>query len=90
MVGNSCYENYEIEDEPTLIYAIYNTNHLNDEVEIIEEDEKTEEIEELEYCEIDDDTLGGLVKSINELNKEFVTAINGLSKAVKGLKGKSE
>ena len=38
-VGLGCYENYEIE-EPTLIYAIGNTGHLNDEIEIIEEDKK--------------------------------------------------
>jgi NTP pyrophosphatase (non-canonical NTP hydrolase) len=46
------------------------------------------ETKKLEYCEIGDDTLGGLVKSINELNKEYVDVINELSEEMKELKEK--
>lgn len=60
--------------------------YLNNEVEIIEEDK---EIEELEFCKIDDDTISGLIKSINELNDEYVHKMNELVIAVNELnKGK--
>ena len=85
-----CIETYNDVDTIFLTGVASMNYSLNDEVVIVEYDKEKEEIEELEYCEIGDDTLDGLVKSINELNKEFVTAINGLSKVVKGLKGKSE
>lgn len=78
------YYDFGFQEWKTLQRQVYLEEHLNDEVEIIEEDE---EIEKLEYCEIGDDTLDGLVKSINEVNKELVTAINGLVKEVKRIKG---
>lgn len=40
MVGNNDYENYEYDEEPTLMYAIGNTHNINDDIEIIEEDKK--------------------------------------------------
>ena len=33
MVGNNDYENYEYDEEPTLMYAIGNTHNINDEIE---------------------------------------------------------
>ena len=47
-VGNekqAYYENSELEDS-MLMFAIYSESHLNDEVEIIEEDKKIEKLEE--------------------------------------------
>lgn len=54
MVGNNDYENYEYDEEPTLMYAIGNTHNMNDEVEIIEEGKKIEKIEKIDL--IDDYT----------------------------------
>jgi hypothetical protein len=44
MVGNNDYENYEYDEEPTLMYAIGNTHNINDDIEIIEEDNKIEKL----------------------------------------------
>ena len=78
------YKEYYRFDNSSTLYRDYNVfKILNDEVEIIEEDK---EIEELEFCKIDDDTISGLIKSINELNNEYVHKMNELIKAVNKIK----
>lgn len=57
-----------------LIYA----KRLNDEIEIIEE--KPKKIEELDFVRIDDYTISGLVKSLNELIIEYNEKINEIIK----------
>lgn len=53
---------------------------LNRDVEILDEEDEFEDIEEVENCKIDDDTIRGLVKSLNELHIEYVNTINQLIK----------
>ena len=83
MVGNNDYENYEYDEEPTLMYAIGNTHNINDDIEIIEdiskEDKKIEKIDFdlLQSFEDDDDkyiSIEAICKKIDEIidyiNKE--------------------
>ena len=56
---------------------------LNDEVEILEEENK---IEKLIYSEIDAETISGLRKSINILNKEYTDKINHILGEINKLK----
>ena len=44
MVGNNDYENFEYEEEPTLMYALGSTHHITDEVEIIEDKQEPKPI----------------------------------------------
>lgn len=81
MVGNNDYENYEYEEEPTLMYAIGNTHNVNEEVEVIEEDKKIEKIiptslkgidnldEKIEIAHID------TISAIDKIN-EIIDVIN--------------
>lgn len=55
-------------------------NCLNDEIEIPDEEDGFEDINELENYKIDDDTIKGLIKSINTLNDDFTNSINQLIK----------
>ena len=75
-------ENFEWESGKFTSEAFFNP--LYDFIPIEEE----KEIEELEYCKIDDDTILGLTKSINELNYEYVNKINELVREVNKLKNK--
>lgn len=62
------------EKEPQNIYWCLHSDALNYEVEIIEEDKKIEKIDRELNC--DDDTIRGLVASVNEIYKEIADKIN--------------
>ena len=58
-----------------------NLNLTNDsEVEILDAEDEFEDIDELENYKINDDTIEGLIKSINTLNDDFIKSINQLIK----------
>ncbi len=61
---------------------------LNDEVEIIKEDKKIEKMDRELNC--DDDTIRGLVASVNEIYKEIVDKINEIIDKLNELGDKKE
>ncbi len=71
-VGNKTqayYENSEA-DEFSFIRAIYSEKHLNDEVEVIEEDKKIEEIDVLQKI-LSEDKIEVLTKEVRDIEKKF-------------------